>query len=438
MKIALLCPTRERPKDVERLINSIEDTTFNLDNNVVLVLGVDDNDPTRKDVENLAKKNKEFVRIVVIPTSPDGKFLGLGKIWNIMYDQVDEEIIGMVGDDMVFQTENWNKMILEEFKKVRDNILMVHVNDGMRGMGNPFPNDPPLAVNSFIHRRYCETFGKYCITDFLHGFHDTHFHDVYELANRKVYRHDIMLNHLHVSNPVANTKVDDVTDRLNQAYISISNPQQVYDNLLPVRKAEAEKLKSLMIGKGKPLLSILICTLFDRVVLFNRLLTKLREQESDDIEIHYEIDNGDMSVGKKRNKLLDKSRGQYIAFVDDDDMISDNYIELVLNSIEKSYPDVVGMHLLMTVDGQNEERTYHSIKYDHWWDEPDPDRTGKKRYFRNPNHLNPVKRVHAIEARFPDINVGEDREYSQKLLQHLKTEEYIEQPIYFYLYRSLK
>ena len=252
------------------------------------------------------------------------------------------------------------------------------------------------------------------------------------------YTHEVKINHLHVSNPNANAQVDAVTNRLNQAYVELSNPDGVYNNLLNVRKAEADKLKEIIEAKDVPKLSILICTMFNRDSLFQRLLAKLREQENSDIEIHYEIDDGTISVGEKRNKLLDKARGEYIAFIDDDDMVSDNYVELILNAINTSEPDVIGMHLLMTVDGQNEERTYHSLKYDHWYDEPDPDRAGKTHYFRNPNHLNPVKREYALKVKFPTIDVGEDKDYSKNLLQYLKTEEYIEEPIYFYEYRSNK
>lgn len=434
MKIALLCPTRERPKDVKRLIDSIENT-MNSKENFTLYLGVDSDDPTKKEVVKLAKSSP-ITKVINIKA--DGTFQGLGKIWNIMAGEVSEEILSMVGDDMVFETKDWDKMVLAEFKKVRDNVLLVHCNDGMRGQGNPFPSHEPFAVNSFVHRLYYKTFGQYVREEWKHGYHDTWLHDVYTLIGRRVYRHDIMLNHLHVSNPNANTEVDAVTDKLNQAYVELSDPQRVYDDLINVRKEEAETLKGLMRNNDNPTLSLLICTMESRTEMFNRLLEKLREQECNDIEIHYELDKGSMSIGDKRNKLLEKCNGEYIAFIDDDDMVSDDYVELILDAIYKSHPDVIGMHLLMTVDGEHEERTYHSLKYDHWWDEPDPDRTGKTRYFRNPNHLNPVKRELAMKVKFPSINEGEDRDYSKKLLEHLKTEEYIESPIYYYLYRSNK
>lgn len=434
MKIALLCPTRERVKDVKRLIESLLNTTSDLDN-ITLYLGVDSDDPTKAEIETYVD-DVTCIEIITIPST--GSFIGLGKIWNLMVKEAPEEILGMIGDDMVFETRDWDTTIIDEFKKRKDNVLMVHCNDGMRGAGNPFPNHKPLAVNSFIHRLYYETFGRYVREEWKHGYHDTWLHDVFEFVGRRVYTHDIKINHLHVSNPNSDAVVDEVTNRLNQAYVELSNPEKVYDNLIKVRKEEAKKLQEIIDEKDRPILSLLICTMFNRDALFQRLLVKLREQENSDIEIHYELDDGKMSVGEKRNKLIAKCRGEYIAFIDDDDMVSDNYVELILNAIEKSNPDVIGMHLLMTVDGQNEERTYHSLKYDHWYDEPDPDREGKRRYFRNPNHLNPVKREYAIKVKFPTIDVGEDKEYSKMLLQYLKTEEYIEQPIYHYEYRSNK
>ena len=183
--------------------------------------------------------------------------------------------------------------------------------------------------------------------------------------------------------------------------------------------------------------SILICSLEDRKNFLERLLANLNLQLKDNVEILTLIDNREKTIGQKRNELLVQAQGEYIAFIDDDDLVSDNYIELILEAI-KTKPDVVGMHLLMTVDGANTEKTYHSLKYRSWYHEADPTNPGKLRYFRNPNHLNPVKREYALQVRFPEINNGEDRKYSEELLPFLHTEVYIEQPIYFYLYRSHK
>jgi glycosyltransferase involved in cell wall biosynthesis len=185
-------------------------------------------------------------------------------------------------------------------------------------------------------------------------------------------------------------------------------------------------------------LSLLICTLENRKDFLAKLMACIDKQKTDEVEVLFSLDNGDKTTGQKRNELLEQAQGEYTAFLDDDDMISDDYVSLVLDAINKSNPDVIGMHLLMTVDGENEERTYHALKYDHWWDEPDPERPGRTRYFRNPNHLNPVKKELALKTKFIDTDWGEDLEYSKGLLQYLKTEEYIESPIYYYLCRSNK
>lgn len=182
-------------------------------------------------------------------------------------------------------------------------------------------------------------------------------------------------------------------------------------------------------------LSILICSLTNRTDFLKRLMDCLELQRTPEVEILISTDDGTMSIGAKRNNLIEQSSGLYIAFIDDDDMVSINYIDLILKAIQTN-PDVVGMHLLMTQDGENEERTYHSLKYRTWYNEADPVRPGKLRYFRNPNHLNPVKRELAIQIKFPLIDYGEDRVYSTNLLPLLKTEVYIKQPIYYYLCRS--
>ena len=116
---------------------------------------------------------------------------------------------------------------------------------------------------------------------------------------------------------------------------------------------------------------------------------------------------------------------------------SEDYVELVLKAIEDK-PDVVGIHLLHFEDGVHKGLTYHSLKYDHWWDEVNKDNPQLKNYYRNPNHLNPVRKEYAVRTMFPEINMGEDKHYSMSILKHLKTESYIPSPIYTYLFRTRK
>ncbi len=60
----------------------------------------------------------------------------------------------------------------------------------------------------------------------------------------------------------------------------------------------------------------------------------------------------------------------------------------------------------------------------------------KARIMRWPNHLNPVKREHALAIRFLEISIGEDRDYAKRLRPLLKTEEFMDARLYNYLLRS--
>jgi glycosyltransferase involved in cell wall biosynthesis len=167
-----------------------------------------------------------------------------------------------------------------------------------------------------------------------------------------------------------------------------------------------------------------------------RLLENLEKQTGHpDVEVIICTDKGKATTGEKRNQLLRAAQGDYIAFVDDDDLVAPNYVDLILDAIQTN-PDVVGMNLIMTVNGKKAERSYHSLDYKTWFDVPDPTFPGHRVYFRNPNHLNPVKREIALAVGFPDITEAEDKAYSKGIQPLLKTEVKIDQPIYYYLFRS--
>jgi glycosyltransferase involved in cell wall biosynthesis len=77
------------------------------------------------------------------------------------------------------------------------------------------------------------------------------------------------------------------------------------------------------------LLSILIPTLESRKEEFHRLYEKLSNQIignslADEVEILYLLDNREYSLGFKRNRLIEKAIGRFVAFIDDDDDVSDN------------------------------------------------------------------------------------------------------------------
>jgi formaldehyde-activating enzyme involved in methanogenesis len=86
----------------------------------------------------------------------------------------------------------------------------------------------------------------------------------------------------------------------------------------------------------------------------------------------------------------------------------------------------------MYYDGKLDAHFHHSIRNEAWA------RAESGLYLRPPNHLNAVRREIASSIRFPELNVGEDRDYCLRLKEHLKTEAEIPKPIYRYNYSSYK
>ena len=204
-------------------------------------------------------------------------------------------------------------------------------------------------------------------------------------------------------------------------------------------------------------LSILIPTTYDRAELTKRLADQFKSQivfnntsqtdygnsimlerfYNDEIEMLLLWDiKGYQSIGGKRNQLLYDSIGDFVAFVDSDDRVSDTYVALLMEGIEKGV-DCCSLRGIITDDGNNPQVFEHSIKYNSYKTNPEG---YEVRYERFPNHLNCIKASIAKQFIFPEKNHGEDTDWAMQLYKSglIKTEHYIPEVIYFYDYISNK
>lgn len=178
-------------------------------------------------------------------------------------------------------------------------------------------------------------------------------------------------------------------------------------------------------------LSILIPTLPERVGFLRRLRSVLDPQmQGQPVELLLDARPRPVSIGTKRNALLDRARGDYVAFCDDDDLVSANYVADVLAAL-KDGPDCAELRGVITTNGANPKRFHHFIQCQKW-----EEKDGV--YLRYANHLNAIKRELALQARFPEINHGEDKDFSDRVKPLLKTMGAIPRTIYFYDYRTKK
>jgi len=73
-------------------------------------------------------------------------------------------------------------------------------------------------------------------------------------------------------------------------------------------------------------LSILIPTLKSRAAMYQRTAQHLNAQiksleNPEEVEVLAYIDNREKTTGYKRNILLERAKGQFVVFVDDDDSL---------------------------------------------------------------------------------------------------------------------
>lgn len=182
---------------------------------------------------------------------------------------------------------------------------------------------------------------------------------------------------------------------------------------------------------ARPTLSILLPTVLERQLLFAKLHYHiLRQAKGKPVEVIVACDNKEISIGKKRQNLLEAATGEYIVYIDDDDWVADDYVDSILGALE-SKPDCVGFLIRCTSGGANPRMAKASLKYKRWGENEDG-----FAHTRSPYQKTPVRRELALRAGFPDLRYAEDRAYSTKLVPLLKTEEFINKVLYHYRFQN--
>jgi glycosyltransferase involved in cell wall biosynthesis len=178
-----------------------------------------------------------------------------------------------------------------------------------------------------------------------------------------------------------------------------------------------------------PLLSILIPSVPSRLEKVGALIAKLDGDPR--VEVLAFTDNKRRSVGAKRQALLDISRGEYVAFVDDDDWISDDYLAELLPRCE-SGPDVVTFEQEATIDGVTGRIIFDAAcrAHEHW----KPNGIARRRPF----HVCAWRRALAVQGVFTEINYGEDAAWVDQVAPLAKNHLHIAKVLHFYRHDSAK
>lgn len=161
MTIALLCPTRGRSAQCQRMIESAYRTT---DTKVCIYLAETEGDKGYA-IEQPSSDVLRRIEIGSIPT-PDGQPTGYK--WNMLaeiaLENPNNKLFMLAADDMVFTTPCWDKALIDHYNALENKIHVYALRDSRDENGTPHP---------IVTREYIEAMGYFLPPIFLHWFVDS-------------------------------------------------------------------------------------------------------------------------------------------------------------------------------------------------------------------------------------------------------------------------
>jgi glycosyltransferase involved in cell wall biosynthesis len=180
-------------------------------------------------------------------------------------------------------------------------------------------------------------------------------------------------------------------------------------------------------------LTIIIPTLKSRRQKYMALVKEIFRQiddccAHDFVEVLHSSDEGERPVGKKRNAMIKRAKGDYVVNIDDDDRISPDYLSKILHAIEEK-PDCVTFKGKVTINGKNERDYNYSLdckSYNFY-----------TTYNRPPGHLTPIKTEIARQFKHQELTQrdrGSDVDWAMQIVKAgvLETSVHIDEYLYFY------
>jgi len=240
--ISILCPTRGRPENVIRKVNSILSTSHRGDL-VEIIFYADNDDVTFPEIV-LNNGNVTVVK---------GPRMWLSILQNVLYSYSKGEIIMYTGDDVVFETNGWDEIIREEFNAQEDKILLVYGTDG------GYYGDR-IALHGFLHRDWVNTVGCWVQPGRAVPY-DYWLTDTARKLGRLKYIDSLRFAHIHYRQGDASAKFD-------STYYAVSNLQKSFRPLITYKNMERERridrilLSEKMLVKPKTELKYLLGELF--------------------------------------------------------------------------------------------------------------------------------------------------------------------------------
>jgi len=226
MGIDILIPTRKRVDRLKETLESIEQTKS--DNIQIRYYIYWDHDDQKSLKEYIYTSHSDTKEVHYIGSSDE---INLSQMWNKLAEISSGDILMHAGDDIIFETKDWDLMVEAEFIKCEDKILLVYGDDGIQR--------EKLATHGFYSRKAMEVIGYFMPPYFEANYNDTWWTNIYGQIGRKKYLPNMKIEHMHFN------KYPGLMDEtyLNAIEKRYAISKQVWDKTKNLRMQDIEKLK---------------------------------------------------------------------------------------------------------------------------------------------------------------------------------------------------
>lgn len=224
--ISILCPTRGRPSNVKRLVESIL-TSAEKPKLLEILFYVDNDDAT------FPKEIAELKEVTVFR----GPNIWISNAHNYLYVHSQGSIIFSAGDDMIFQTKGWDSIVREKFRLIPDGIGLVFGDDLGTHAGK-------IATHGFFHRNWVDALGTW-VQPGRGSLWDMWSTENARLLNRLFFIDNLIIEHRHYRQSASAVSFDETYSRIRTSNASF-RPEITYRKLSRERRHDRLLLASFM------------------------------------------------------------------------------------------------------------------------------------------------------------------------------------------------
>lgn len=258
--ISILCPTRERPDGVKRLIESVCSTS-NHPERIEILFYVDEDDLSFPLLGEYPCKIRYF----------QGPRVWISNAQNFLYMNSSGCILMTAADDMVFRSPGWDTQVIDFFDELPDKIALVFGNDLGTHAGN-------IATHGFFHKKWVDTLGTW-VQPGRGSLWDLWTTENAKVLGRLQYMPEIVIEHVHYRQSSSQVIFDNTYKSVRTSNSSF-RPEITYKKLERERRIDRILLAEQMQSKPKRETNYLIGSLLAETIFRNKSLEQRRRLES--------------------------------------------------------------------------------------------------------------------------------------------------------------